>query len=172
MSLLGSSRHLGGLRAVELTCFRRLGERAPRLVPASCARWAASASLARAWRASLLEVLLPVSVGLPGLEELTILPEGTLGDELARALPELDQALAERGRVRGPRDRDSRADDGLSLIADLSGRLYPLILADCARRLEVRSPAADGAVVRAVGRAMADLEVVQAERAALCGRPG
>lgn len=122
MNLFDSSRHLGGLRAVELTCFRRLGERAPRLVPASRARWAASASHAHAWKASLLEVLLPVSVGLPGLEELTILPEGTLADELARALPDLGQALSERGRVRGPRDRDSRADDGLSLIADLCGR--------------------------------------------------
>ncbi|MGO9332991.1 MAG: hypothetical protein ACLQCU_02855 [Acidimicrobiales bacterium] len=172
MNLLDSSRHLGGLRAVELTCFRRLGERAPRLVPASCARWAASASLAHAWRASLLEVLLPVSAGLPGLEELTILPEGTLGDELARALPDRGQALAERGRVRDPRDRDSREYDGLSLIADLSGRLYPLLLAEYARRLELCSPAADGAVVRAMGRAMADLEVVRAEGAVLRGRPG
>jgi len=113
-----------------------------------------------------------VSAGLPGLEELTILPEGTLGDELARALPDRGQALAERGRVRDPRDRDSREYDGLSLIADLSGRLYPLLLAEYARRLELCSPAADGAVVRAMGRAMADLEVVRAEGAVLRGRPG
>ena len=88
MNLLDSSRRLGELRAVELACFRRLGERAPRLTPASCARWASAAARAHAWRASLLESLLPVSKGLPGWEELTVVGDGPLGDELARTLPE------------------------------------------------------------------------------------
>ena len=116
-----------------------------------------------------------MSAGLPGLEELTILPDGTPGDELARALPDPDQAPAERGRVRGSRARDGLADDGPSLMADLSGGLYPLLLAEYARRLEGCSPAADGAVVRAIGRAMADLVLVQEEgppSAAGLGSPG
>jgi len=162
LNLLESARCLGGLRAVELACFRRLGERAPRLGTPRCARWAASASLAHAWRASLLEDLLPVSAGLPALAELTLLPDGALGVELARTLPDL-------GDVPAPQSRDSQADDGRVLIADLSGRLYPLLIGEYARRLEVATPAADGAVVRTIGRAIADLEVIRAEGAAASG---
>jgi hypothetical protein len=170
LNLLDTSRKLGALRAVELTCFRRLGERAPGLVPASCARWAASASLAHAWRASLLESLLPVSTGLPGLEELTVLPENHLGDELARALPERDDGSCSAGTA--PGSRDSPPDTGLQLVADVTGGLYPLLLAEYALRLELCTQAADGAVVRTIGRAVADLEVVRAEGSALCSRAG
>jgi hypothetical protein len=162
LKLLDSARYLGGLRAVELACFERVGERAPRLAAPACARWAASASLAHAWRASLLEELLPVSVGLPGLADVTVLPEGPLGAELARALPSRESASSIGG------SRDSETDDGWLLISDLSGRLYSLLLADYARRLELSSPAADGAIARTLGRAMADLEVVRTEGATLC----
>jgi hypothetical protein len=169
LKLLETSRHIGALRAVELTCFRRLGERAPELVPASCARWAASASLAHAWRASLLEALLPVSRGLPGLAELTVLPEGLLGECLARALPEPDNVSSVPAAPSG--SRDSPPDNGLKLVFELTGRLYPLLLAEYALRLELCTPAADRPVVRTIGRAVADLEVVRAEGAALCSRP-
>src|SRR5208283_85984 len=50
LNLNESSSRLGALRAVELECFRLLGERAPQLEPPGCARWAASAALAHAWR--------------------------------------------------------------------------------------------------------------------------
>jgi len=171
LNILDSARHLGGLRAVELTCFRRLGGRAARLSPASCARWAASASLAHAWRASLLEDLLPVSVGLPGLDELTIVPPGTIADELARVLPVSDQGLLDFDDSSGSQGRDSAPDNGLPLVAGLCDRLYPLLLADYKLRVERASPAADGAIVRMVRRAASDLEIVLAEGAAICSRP-
>jgi hypothetical protein len=165
LRLLDSARYLGGLRAVELACFERVGERAPHLGAPQCARWAASASLAHAWRASLLEELAPVSVGLPGLAEVTVVPDGPLGAELARALP------ISGGPVQS---RDIATDDGWSLITDLCDRLYPLLLAEYARRLELASPAADGAIVRALGRVTTDLETVRAEGATLLAavRPG
>jgi len=159
-----------------LACFARLGERAPRLTAPDCARWAASSSLAHGWRASLLEGLLPVSVGLPSLKDLTVLPDDALGDELARVLPvrllpaPVPPDLAP-GHDRGPSpgNRDSRTDDDIRLIADLTGQLYPVLLAAYRRRLELSSPASDGAVTRVLGRAVADLEVVRAEGAALVG---
>jgi len=162
LKLLDSARYLGGLRAVELACFHRLGERAPRLAEAACARWAASASLAHAWRASAVESLLPVSVGLPGLAELTVIPEGQLAEELDRALPEL--ALEPHSR-----SRDSLGDDARLLVAGLCGRLYPLVRSEYSRRLELASLAADGPVIRVIGRVVADLEAVRSEGSSLLG---
>ncbi len=162
MKLLESAKWLGGLRAVELTCFARLGERAPQLAAPACARWAASASLAHAWRASLLEDLLPVSIGLPNLDDLTVLPAGALADELARVLPSVDAHPL-------PLSRDSGTDDGRVLIADLSHRLYPFLLKAYNDRMELASPPADGAVVRNLARAVADLEIVRNEGATLAG---
>jgi hypothetical protein len=163
LNLVESSRQLGALRAVELECFRRLGGRAARLEPASCARWAASASLAHAWRASLIEELLPVSAGLPPPEELTVLPTGTLGDELARALPEIESV---------PAPGVGRRDDGWQLVTELAGRLYPRLVEEYTRRLEKCSPAADGAVARTMRRAVADLESVRADGVALVSPRG
>ena len=161
MNLLESAEALGALRGVELACFARLGERARRVAIPSCALWAASASRAHAWRASLLEGLLPVSAGLPGLAELTVVPDGPLGVALARALPVGASA---------PVGREGPDEDGPSLIADLTAHLYPLLLTGYLRRLEAATPAADGPVVRILGRAVADLEVVQAEAALLLSR--
>jgi hypothetical protein len=88
---------LGGLRAVELSCFERLGQMAcgaPGNVDggaddAAASVWASQASLGHAWRASQLEELLPVSVGLPSVAECTRMP-GPLTEEfvgtLARAV--------------------------------------------------------------------------------------
>ena len=148
MDLLESSRRLGALRAFELSCFRRLGELAPRLEPASCARWASSASLAHAWRASLLEGLLPVSAGLPGLSELTVCREGELVELLERVMP-----------VRVGTD----PLDGREIAGEVLGELYPRLLREYAGVLERCEPASDGAVARSVRRAMADLEVIRAE---------
>ena len=164
MNLHDSSRQLGSIRALELACFRLLGERAPRLEPASFAVWAASASRAHAWRAALLEELLPVSAGLPGLEELTVLPGGALGEALARWLPESGDGFAD------DEYRDRRSDNGLRLVADVTGRLYPLLIGEYALHLDKCTSTADGAVIRAIGRATADLEAVQQEGAVLCAR--
>jgi len=104
----------------------------------------------------MVEGLLPVSVGLPSFAELTILPDGQLRDELARSLP--DPSLEPR-----PRSRDSRGDEGRPLVVDLCDRLYPLLLSDYSRRLEIVSLAADGPVIRVIGRVIADLEAVRSE---------
>jgi hypothetical protein len=166
LNLPEASKYLGAVRAVELACFRRLGERARWLEPASCARWASSASLAHAWRASELEVLLPVSVGLPGADELTVLPTSALADELARALPE------GAGKLAGAESRDSQTVSGPRLVADIVERLYPLLLVEYARHLLRPSPASDGPMLRGLGRAAADLEAIRADGAALCDRHG
>lgn len=166
MNLQEASSYLGAVRAVELACFRRLGERARWLEPASCVRWAASASLAHAWRATELEGLLPVSVGLPGPYELTVLPGGVLGDELARALPEAP------GELVGGEFRDSPTVSGPRLVVDLVERLYPLLAGEYARHLESPGPASDGPMLRCMGRAAADLEAIRADGAALCIRHG
>jgi hypothetical protein len=168
LNLLESSHQLGALRAVELSLFQRLGARAASLEPAACARWAASASLAHVWRASLLEELLPVSVGLPGLAELTVLPESVLVVELNRALP--DPGAGPAGPAGGVGGGEAVLGDGCRLVAEITGPLYDLLLAEYALRLGVCTEAADGAVVRSLKRAVADLEVVRAEGAALNGR--
>ena len=165
MNLHESSRRLGSLRAVELACFRALGGRAPGLEPPSCARWAASASRAHAWRASILEELLPVSPGLPGLDELTALPGGLLGEELARCLPDRVETGAAPAPGAGGLGRPP--DDGRRLLGDLCGGLYPHLMAEYVRHLEKCTLAADGAVVRTIGRAVADLETIRAEGTAL-----
>jgi len=116
--------------------------------------------MAHAWRASLVEGLLPVSVGLPGLAELTVIPQGPLAEELARALP--DPAFDPL-----PRSRDSRGDDGRSVVVGLCDRLYPLLLSEYSLRLELASPAADGPVIRVIGRVIADLEAVRSDGTSL-----
>ena len=165
MNLLESSRQLGGLRAVELACHSRLGVRSRRARAPRAVRWLSSAGLAHAWRAMLLEGLLPVSVGLPRIDELTVLPEGVLGSELARVLP--DPGCQDFDPASDPRTHDRQADDGNSFIDDLCSHLYPSLLAAYGERLETSSPAADGAICRIVGRAVADLEAVRAEGLAL-----
>lgn len=165
MNILESAKTIGALRAVELACFERLGERAPLLSPPSCARWAAAASLAHAWRASQLEELLPVSVGLPSLDEVTVLPDGPLGAELDLTLPALGDAVRLAGDARPSESAGEAAEagDARAFVAELSSRLYGQLLAEYSRRLEVSSPASDGAVLRTLGRVVADLEVVRAE---------
>ena len=165
MKLLEGASYLGALRAVELACFERLAKRAPLLEPASCAAWAASAAQAHAWRAGLLEVLLPVSPGLPSPEELTVLPGGALFAELAGALPDLEDRA-------GPRDGDSPQDTGPALVVGLVGRLYPALLDEYARRRNDCAQAGDGAIGRAIARAFADLELVRSEGAVLCADKG
>ncbi len=138
LSLLESARALGGLRWVELASFELLGRLAAGggdagSLDASAAVWASGASLGHAWRANELERLLPVSVGLPSAAECTVAPgrlvEGFVG-ELAR-------------HVAAP-------GEGLACFYDLLVSAYEV---RAAHPLE----AADGAVVRTLGRLVADL---------------
>jgi hypothetical protein len=167
LNLVESSTSLGALRAVELCLFHRLGERASLLEPVGCVSWAASASRAHAWRAALIEELLPVSVGLPPIAELTVLPEGELVDELSRVLPEREAASDGPVVAEGTGNVRNGDRDGRWLVGELVGPIYQLLLAQYYRQLEACEPASDGAVVRNLQRAVADLEVVRASGATL-----
>ena len=96
----------------------------------------------------MLEGLLPVSAGLPGLSELTVCREGELVELLERVMP-----------VRVGTD----PLDGREIAGEVLGELYPRLLREYAGVLERCEPASDGAVARSVRRAMADLEVIRAE---------
>ncbi len=141
LSLLESADLLGRYRYVELGAFAALGARARTAAPRFAA-FLAGASRAHAYRAALFEARLPVSVGLPGPEELTRSPHLAI-DEVLDAL-------------------SAEPDDQLVLDA-LSGVLYPAMAASYAERLAAASPAADGGLARALRRAIADLDAVASE---------
>lgn len=65
LPLILAASVLGELCRLELSLFAWLGEAAPSCGSPEEVVWASSASLRAAWRASQLETLLPVSVGLP-----------------------------------------------------------------------------------------------------------
>jgi hypothetical protein len=92
--------------------------------------------MAAAWRASLLAGLLPVSKGLPGLEELT-----------RSAGPVSDAAL----------ERLEAAAGDESLVAVVVGELYPALLAAYGSRGDDLAPAADEPVRLGLSRLTADL---------------
>jgi hypothetical protein len=72
LSLLESAGALGSLRWLEIEGHARLGALAAGAsVSPRTAVWASGASLAHAWRATQLRELLPVSAGLPGVDEST-----------------------------------------------------------------------------------------------------
>jgi hypothetical protein len=136
LTLLESARVFGGLRHLELELFTQLGRRAPEAQSPSVTVWASSASMAAAWRASLLEGLLPFSKGLPGLEEST-----------RSAGPLTDAVL---GRL------EAAATDE-TLAAFVAGELYPALLAAYGSRGDGLAPAADEPVRLALSRLTADL---------------
>jgi len=143
MRLAESVRQVGGLVAVEHTCFRVLGRRAPAISPPSHVRWASGASLAHDWRRRQLVELLPVSVGLATPEELTVLP----ACELGRSVAELDRAP--------------------ELVRAVLTGCYPLLLSAYRELLAAASSPADGALWRVLGRVLYDLEVVASDGAVL-----
>lgn len=117
----------GRFLALELELHRRLGE----LVraegdPARCS-FLAAASMGHAWRAGLFEPLLPVSVGLPGREELVVLPPA----ELAR----LQGATAET----------------------LVDEVYPQLVEEYEATAALVPPVSDGPLALASARAASDL---------------
>lgn len=179
LSLLESAEVLGHIRYVELAAFERLGHRARRSSSAPLAAYLAGASLAHAWRASLVEDHLPVSLGLPGPAELTRSP----GDDVDQVLGLLGPEASPPGGHPGPPAEgggEPLAADGNGgaggaapgrgadeeLVEALVGVLYPAMLAGYERRIAIASPASDPPLVRALRRAAADLAAVIEE-----GRP-
>lgn len=156
MNLLESATELGRLRAAEIACFECLGALAPRLRPAPFALFAASASRAHAWRAALVEELLPVSDGLPSAAELTV-AGGLLSEGLG--------LLAGMGR--DPSASGGPTADGARVVSLVLERLYPELVAAYGSLLARCRPVSDGAVARNLRRALSDLEAVSGEGAAL-----
>lgn len=135
LTLLRTAELLGWYRHVELVCFTRLGARAPHLGHPELAAYLAGAARSHAYRAGLLEQLLPVSIGLPGATELTVSPDARLDAVLEALVTEEEEAL----------------------VGDLVGTLYPSMLAAYNDHLARCSPIADPPVQRALLRIVADL---------------
>ncbi len=159
LTLHESAAGLGRLRYVEVGFFERVGRRAAHLEPSAVAIWAEGASLAAAWRAELLAELLPVSVGLPKSDELTC----SAGAAVDLVLDRLGPPAREAGRDTGPvlvptgHGRHGGAPAGPALVEHVATTFYPGLLAAYESRRAACSPAADGPVLRAMVRVIADL---------------
>jgi hypothetical protein len=144
---------IGGLRDVEMALFCWLGRIAPTLTSAGEVAWASGASLRAAWRATQLEQLLPVSVGVAGA-----------GGEAAPP----DTPLGAAGEALGP----APAASGSSTVLRLASAWYEALLQAYSFRLERLSTAADGPLERVLQRLVADLEAEQKVVRAFGLRPG
>jgi hypothetical protein len=127
---------VGQLVHVERRLFQQLGEVAPELEP-QWAVWAASASFRAAWRAEQLATLMPVSVGLPG------------ADDLVRRAPAA-LAVDLRSVVSAP---VTGADQAAATL-----RLYDAMLTVYAGHLKNSVHPADEPVAIVLRRIVADLE--------------
>jgi len=140
---------LGGLRFAELALFEWLGRVAAILEADDEVAWASAASLRAAWRASQLEVLLPVSVGLPGAAVAT----AQVGPLVAEAVARLGEApVAE--------------------VPAVASSWYDALLVAYRQRLAWTAPAAVGPLERVLSRAVADLELEEATVRSASERPG
>ena len=137
-SLLETADLLGRERYVELALFEALGHRSLSVAQPETMLLLARAARVHAWRAKVLEELLPVSLGLPGVDESTRSP-GTLFDE---ALAELCSDGDEAG-----------------IIEALARVVYPEMLGAYRAHLVSCSAAADPPVSIALRRVISDLEV-------------
>lgn len=136
LTLEESAQVFGGFRHLELQLFVHLGQKAAQAEPAEVAVWASAASLGAAWRADLLAGLLPVSKGLPGIE-----------DSTRSAGPLTDLAV---GRLAG-------LQCDLSLVRSVAGELLPPLLEAYGIRRVTLSEAADGPVALLLSRLVNDL---------------
>jgi hypothetical protein len=139
---------VGRERYAELALFRALGERTLRASEAAVMVVLSGAAEGHAWRAKVLEELLPVSLGLPGVEQATHSPG-----------PEFDAGVA---RLTG------EAND-VSLAEALAGIFYPAMLAADRAHLVSCSAISEAPVVLALRRVIADLEAQSDELYALVG---
>jgi hypothetical protein len=141
LDVRASAAVAGRFLAVERELHRRLGVLAGTVEDPLLRCGLAAASMGHAWRAALFELLLPVSVGLPGEDELAVLPpadsarldaldggEGTLQrlhqDVYARLLEEYEATAAGVPRV---------SDGPLALAATRAAADLRRILGDQAR---------------------------------------
>jgi hypothetical protein len=157
-TIVESAQVLGHFCYVEGQLQRRLGVLArptgagpkgpaARTLPAAAMVWLAGASMAHSWRAEQIRVLLPVSVGLPGAEELTCSPGAQVEKALeAATAPSLDVD---------------------SLFAGLVDVIYGSLIDSYRQRLASASPACDPPVVRVLDRLVADVESVRRSGATL-----
>ena len=150
LTMAATAGVLGGLCGVELELFGWLGRAAPSRPSPGEVVWASAASLRAAWRASELETLMPVSVGLaptdgrssPGRR----LPPGW------RCWPPAPLSIK---RSRRP-----------------SSRWYDVLLEAYRFRLERRSAAADGPLARVLERVATDLEAERSVARRFAKAPG
>jgi len=131
---------LGRFRDVELALFSWLGRTSRSLESAEEVVWASGASLRAAWRATQLEQLLPVSVGLGRTEAPS--PSPTVAT--ATALEALERLV--------PSD-----PPGSGFAAGLASAWYAALLDAYRYRLRWLSAAADGPLERLLERLLADL---------------
>jgi hypothetical protein len=142
---------VGRERYAELTLFHTLGERVLRGSEPAVMVVLSGAAQGHAWRAKLLEELLPVSLGLPGVEQAT-----------RSAGAEFDAAVAEL--TGEPND--------VALSEAVAEILYPAMLGAYRAHLASCSEISDAPVMLALGRVIADLEAQSEEFDALVGSGG
>ena len=131
---------------------------------------APAASLAHAWRAAQVDELLPVSVGLPGEDELAVVPGGGLGDELA-AVGAAADAAARAPADGAARGADSGSDAARGLVEVVAWRCYPALERSYSQVVDAADPAAAAPVRLVVGRVVADLGLAASAAARLLERP-
>jgi hypothetical protein len=139
---------VGRERYAELSFFSVLGERASAAEVPSVMVVLAGAAQGHAWRAKVLEELLPVSLGLPGVEDATRSPG-----------PEFEEAAA----------RLTREGADVALAEALAKVLYPAMLSAYRAHLVSCSEIADPPVMLALRRVIADLESQSDELYAVVG---
>ena len=139
---------VGRQRYAELTLFAALGDRVLRATEPGVMVALAGAAEGHAWRARVLEELLPVSLGLPGVEEAT-----------KSAGPQFDSAVA----------RLTSESDDLRLAEALAKVLYPAMLGAYRAHLVSCSEISDPPVMLALRRVIADLESQSDELYAVVG---
>jgi hypothetical protein len=139
---------VGRERYAEITLFRAIGERVREASVPGVMVVLAGAAEGHAWRAKVLEELLPVSLGLPGVDDAT-----------RSAGPEFDEAVA----------RLTSESDDVTLAEACAKVLYPAMLGAYRAHLVGCSEIADPPVMLALRRVIADLESQSDELYALVG---
>ncbi|MGA8679726.1 MAG: hypothetical protein ABSB54_15605 [Acidimicrobiales bacterium] len=150
LTMAATAGVLGGLCGVELELFGWLGRAAPSRPSPGEVVWASAASLRAAWRASELETLMPVSVGLaPTDGRSSPAPAVAAGLALLAAGAAVDQAVPEAALA-----------------------WYDVLLEAYRFRLERRSAAADGPLARVLERVATDLEAERSVARRFAKAPG
>jgi hypothetical protein len=139
---------IGRERYAELTLFQALGERVLRGTEPAFMVGLSGAAQGHAWRVKLLEELLPVSLGLPGVEQATTSPG-----------PEFDAAVAHL----------TGEPDDFALGEALTKTLYPAMLGAYRTHRDSCDAVSEAPVRLALRRLIADLEVQSEELEALVG---